>query len=185
MTTGPEPQLGWPRHRLHPPPAAIASASAEVEEPTYPIDGSPAEESHPAVAQAQKCAIKGNLSRSGERIFHVPDGQFYSRTKIDEGAGERWFCSEQEAVAAGWRRSMRQPMTMTILPLLLDPAAQARTILHHLLQHGDIAGRDTAGRTVITLAVDRWLLKQLLTFDAGSEDLEDGGDGEPDDEPED
>jgi hypothetical protein len=76
-------------------------------------------------------------------------------------------------------------MTMTILPLLLDPAAQARTILHHLLQHGDIAGRDTAGRTVITLAVDRWLLEQLLTFDAGSEDLEDGGDGEPDDEPED
>jgi hypothetical protein len=33
---------------------------------------------------------------------------------------------------------------------------------------------------VITFAVDDWLLERLLTFDAGSEDLEDNGDGEPD-----
>jgi hypothetical protein len=58
-------------------------------------------------SQAQDCSIKGNISRSGERVYHVPDGQFYDRTKIDPGAGERWFCSEEEAVAAGWRRSMR------------------------------------------------------------------------------
>jgi Staphylococcal nuclease homologue len=63
--------------------------------------------SSPRVAQAQDCSIKGNISRSGERIYHVPGGTFYDRTKIDEGAGERWFCSEEEAVAAGWRRSMR------------------------------------------------------------------------------
>jgi hypothetical protein len=58
-----------------------------------------------AVAQAQDCSIKGNVSRSGERIYHVPGGRFYERTKINEGAGERWFCSEEEAAAAGWRRS--------------------------------------------------------------------------------
>jgi hypothetical protein len=73
---------------------------------------------------------------------------------------------------------------MTIIPLLLDPGAQARTILHHLLERGDIAGSDAMGRTVITLAVDDWLLEQLLTFDAGSEELEDSGDGEPDDDAE-
>jgi hypothetical protein len=73
---------------------------------------------------------------------------------------------------------------MTIIPLLLDPAAQARTILHHLLEHGDVAGQDAVGRTVITFAVDDWLLERLLTFDAGSEELEDNGDAEPDDDAE-
>ena len=61
----------------------------------------------PEVAQAQDCSIKGNISKSGERTYHVPGGQFYDRTKIDEGAGERWFCTEEEAVTAGWRRSKR------------------------------------------------------------------------------
>ena len=52
--------------------------------------------------------IKGNTSQStGEKIYHVPDGEFYDKTAIDEAAGERWFCTEQEAVAAGWRRSKR------------------------------------------------------------------------------
>ena len=51
---------------------------------------------------------------------------------------------------------------------------------HHLLQHGDVAGRDATGRTVITLAVDDWLLDRLMTFDAASEDMEDNGDSEPD-----
>jgi micrococcal nuclease len=50
--------------------------------------------------------IKGNISQStSEKIYHVPGGEFYDKTVIDESAGERWFCTEQEAVAAGWRRS--------------------------------------------------------------------------------
>ncbi len=54
------------------------------------------------------CLIKGNVSsRGGERIYHVPGGAFYSRTIIDPSKGERWFCSEAEAQATGWRRSMR------------------------------------------------------------------------------
>jgi hypothetical protein len=73
---------------------------------------------------------------------------------------------------------------MTVVPLHLDPGSQARTILHHLLERGDIAGHDVTGRTVITLAVDDWLLEQLLTFDAGAEHLEDSGDPEPDDDAE-
>jgi micrococcal nuclease len=52
--------------------------------------------------------VKGNISQStGEKIYHVPGGEFYDKTVIDEPAGERWFCTEQEAVAAGWRRSKR------------------------------------------------------------------------------
>jgi len=53
------------------------------------------------------CAIKGNISRSGERIYHVPEGCYYARTKISRAKGERMFCSEDEAREAGWRRSRR------------------------------------------------------------------------------
>lgn len=51
------------------------------------------------------CRIKGNISRSDEHIYHVPGGHSYARTRIDESKGERWFCSEAEARAAGWRRA--------------------------------------------------------------------------------
>lgn len=51
------------------------------------------------------CAIKGNISSSGERIYHVPGGRWYERTRIDKDQGERWFCSEEKARAAGWRRA--------------------------------------------------------------------------------
>ncbi|QKD19518.1 thermonuclease family protein [Mesorhizobium sp. NZP2077] len=53
------------------------------------------------------CNIKGNISAGGERIFHVPGQKYYSVTIINQAKGERWFCSEAEATAAGWRRSKR------------------------------------------------------------------------------
>ncbi|WP_338539051.1 thermonuclease family protein [Janibacter terrae] len=49
--------------------------------------------------------IKGNISSSGEKIYHVPGGRYYSVTKIDLGKGERWFCTETSARNAGWRKS--------------------------------------------------------------------------------
>ena len=52
------------------------------------------------------CDIKGNISiDTGERIFHVPGQEYYSQTIIRPEFGERWFCSEREARAAGWRKS--------------------------------------------------------------------------------
>lgn len=53
------------------------------------------------------CALKGNISRSGRRIFHSPGQRDYGRTVVSLDKGERWFCSEQEAVAAGWRAAQR------------------------------------------------------------------------------
>ena len=53
------------------------------------------------------CKIKGNVSRNGSKIFHVPGGRYYEQTRIDEAKGERWFCSEAEAKVAGWRRSQQ------------------------------------------------------------------------------
>ncbi|MEM8794084.1 MAG: thermonuclease family protein [Pseudomonadota bacterium] len=49
------------------------------------------------------CVIKGNINRKGERIYHAPWSNWYSRTKINEAKGERWFCTEGEARTAGWR----------------------------------------------------------------------------------
>lgn len=48
------------------------------------------------------CAIKGNVSRNGQ-IYHLPRMPWYDKVKVDVRRGERWFCSEDEARAAGWR----------------------------------------------------------------------------------
>lgn len=53
------------------------------------------------------CTIKGNIGKSGTRIYHVPGARFYDATHIDTSKGERWFCSETQARAAGWRRARR------------------------------------------------------------------------------
>ncbi|MGC2853927.1 thermonuclease family protein [Novispirillum sp. DQ9] len=58
-------------------------------------------------AAATACPIKGNVNAKGQRIYHVPGGQFYDRTRINEVEGDRWFCSEGEAQGAGFRRSQR------------------------------------------------------------------------------
>ena len=66
----------------------------------------PNERTHDRKKQSQ-CLIKGNISRKGERIYHVPGGQYYSRTKITASKGEQIFCTEREAREAGWRPSNR------------------------------------------------------------------------------
>lgn len=53
------------------------------------------------------CAIKGNITANG-KIYHVPWGDWYSRVKVEPNKGERWFCSEGEAVQAGWRPAVAQ-----------------------------------------------------------------------------
>jgi len=49
------------------------------------------------------CPIKGNINSKHEKIYHAPWSKDYAKTKIDTRKGERWFCTEGEAVAAGWR----------------------------------------------------------------------------------
>lgn len=70
--------------------AAIAPAPA----------GSPA---RPSTASSSDCQIKGNINRKGDQIYHLPGSRDYEKTVIDAGSGERMFCSEDEAKAAGWR----------------------------------------------------------------------------------
>jgi endonuclease YncB( thermonuclease family) len=56
-------------------------------------------------AGAGGCRIKGNINGQGERIYHVPGQRHYAATQISESRGERYFCSEAQARAAGWRRA--------------------------------------------------------------------------------
>ena len=49
------------------------------------------------------CNIKGNISSSGNKLFHSPACPDYAAVEINQSAGERYFCSEDEAYAAGWR----------------------------------------------------------------------------------
>jgi micrococcal nuclease len=53
------------------------------------------------------CTIKGNISRDGEKVYHVVGQQYYNQTDISLERGERWFCTEREAIEAGWRRALR------------------------------------------------------------------------------
>ena len=72
---------------------------------------------------------------------------------------------------------------MAIVPLPLPPGVEARALLHHLLEHGDIVGRDAAGRTIVQLAVDDRVFETLMTFDAEAAELEPEADDEEDGPP--
>jgi micrococcal nuclease len=52
------------------------------------------------------CNIKGNIGSTKEKIYHVIGCGSYAKTTIDESKGEKWFCTEKEAVDAGWRKAL-------------------------------------------------------------------------------
>ena len=50
--------------------------------------------------------IKGNVeSKSGERVYYAPGNLLYSTVEVSEQDGDAWFCTEEEAAEAGWKRS--------------------------------------------------------------------------------
>jgi endonuclease YncB( thermonuclease family) len=63
--------------------------------------------SRTARAPTSGCRIKGNISSAGAKIFHMPGQRDYEQTRIQLQSGERYFCSAEEAIAAGWRAAKR------------------------------------------------------------------------------
>ncbi|MEO1282952.1 MAG: thermonuclease family protein [Pseudomonadota bacterium] len=49
------------------------------------------------------CPIKGRAHRSRGKIYVVPWSVSYDRYRVRTRRGDRWFCSEEEAIEAGWR----------------------------------------------------------------------------------
>lgn len=102
-------RLKEPRSAPEPPPA---SPPIRVERPVPPVQipelPLPAECPEGCAVPPRGCGIKGNISyRTGERIYHNPGQRNYDDTKIAPEHGEMWFCTEDEAVANGWRKAKR------------------------------------------------------------------------------
>jgi endonuclease YncB( thermonuclease family) len=54
----------------------------------------------------QGCPIKGKVvGRRGEKTYHLPWSPSYERARVVSARGERWFCSEEDARAAGFAPS--------------------------------------------------------------------------------
>jgi micrococcal nuclease len=52
------------------------------------------------------CVIKGNIGKSyEEKTYHLPGCSEYERTVVERDLGEQWFCTEEEAQKAGYRKS--------------------------------------------------------------------------------
>lgn len=63
-------------------------------------------DSKPVPPPEPPCELtKGNISRDGRKLYHVEGMSNFDQVKIDEAAGERFFCSPAEAEAAGWTRA--------------------------------------------------------------------------------
>lgn len=56
-------------------------------------------------SDTSQAVIKGNINSSGQKIYHVPGDGSYDATIITESKGERYFCAESDALAAGWRKA--------------------------------------------------------------------------------
>lgn len=56
------------------------------------------------------CVIKGNLNDvTGEKKYYLPGCTQYNTTIIEKDMGEQWFCSEKEALDAGYVKSLACP----------------------------------------------------------------------------
>lgn len=87
-----------------PPEAAAATQTARANAiPAVTVEPSLL----PTVTPDFECPIKGNVSRTGEKIYHLPGQANYDQVVIDPDHGETYFCDEETAVANGWRKAQR------------------------------------------------------------------------------
>jgi len=47
------------------------------------------------------CEIKGNI-RQGKKVYYTSSCLTYSQVIVDQSFGDQWFCSEKEAISAGF-----------------------------------------------------------------------------------
>ena len=78
-------------------PARVARAESPRMAPAASRSGAGREQ---RFTNALGCAIKGNHSRRGDWIYHLPGQKYYEQTRP-----EALFCTESAALAAGYRRS--------------------------------------------------------------------------------
>jgi hypothetical protein len=52
----------------------------------------------------EPCLIKGVVLSGDRRLYYAPGHPDYERRKVRERRGGRWFCTEEDAMAAGWEQ---------------------------------------------------------------------------------
>lgn len=58
----------------------------------------------------EDCIIKGNISEKGfGKTYLIPGCDNYESVKVDTSKGEQYFCTEEEAGAAGFRKATNCP----------------------------------------------------------------------------
>ncbi|MBU3957298.1 thermonuclease family protein [Patescibacteria group bacterium] len=59
-----------------------------------------------SLCMKEGCLIKGNVRRDrGTKVYHLSDCYNYEKIVVNERGGDQWFCSEEEAKKAGFRKS--------------------------------------------------------------------------------
>ena len=54
------------------------------------------------------CVVKGTVTEQDQKLFLIPSDDDYHSRDIDPARGERMFCSDDEAILAGWTRFPRE-----------------------------------------------------------------------------
>ena len=66
--------------------------------------------SHKDHVPVGECLIKGNIDQNTyNKFYHLPECKHYDEIVINEDLGEGYFCSEEEAQAAGFRKTSTCP----------------------------------------------------------------------------
>lgn len=64
----------------------------------------------PQSPQSPRCLIKGNIDKNTyQKFYHLPTCKHYNEIVIEKDIGERYFCSEDEALNAGFKKASGCP----------------------------------------------------------------------------
>lgn len=59
----------------------------------------------PTITPTPCRTIAGNINAQGQKLWHDETSPQWGQIRIDESKGERWFCTPEEAEAAGWAKA--------------------------------------------------------------------------------
>ncbi len=55
--------------------------------------------------EVTECIIKGENTSSNRKVYRLPECSAYKDTIVIESEGDAWFCSEEDAKAAGFEKA--------------------------------------------------------------------------------
>jgi endonuclease YncB( thermonuclease family) len=91
----------YPRSRSTTESGIVKRAGEQAREKGAGVNGLPCTQTENP--EKPECRIKGNVRvGTNNRTYHLPGCNNYKNTEIELHLGDRWFCSEAEAIKAGF-----------------------------------------------------------------------------------